>query len=381
MSKLRIAIVAPSLGILGGEAVQADRLLRAWQDDSDIDACLVPINPAPGGSLGRLRQIKYVRAFVSELIYLPLLARQLLRADVVHVFSRSYMGFLLAPLPAIMLARAFGRPAIVHCHNGEAPDHLKRSQIARAVLARADRLVVPSSYLRDVLGQFAFDVEIVPNIIELDRFKFRVRDPLRPRILSTRNLHRLYNVACTLRAFRLIQRRRPDAMLTVAGSGSDEQALRGLSRKLRLEHVRFIGRVEPDEMARLYADHDIYIQSPDVDNVPNSVIEAFASGLPVVSTDAGGVPTIIKHGEHGLLAPINAHEGLAHHVLRLLDDPELVRRLTCLAQATCQAYTWGAVREDWLGLYRRVFAESAIRAEAQAFHQKRPGISWLRHFR
>jgi glycosyltransferase involved in cell wall biosynthesis len=140
-------------------------------------------------------------------------------------------------------------------------------------------------------------------------------------------------VACTLRAFQVVQRQRPDAVLTLAGSGSDEQALRRLSR----EHVRFIGRVDPDAMASLYADHDIYIQSPDVDNVPNSVIEAFASGLPVVSTDAGHVPTILKHGEHGLLAPVNAHEKLARHVLRLLDDPDLARRLTRLAFATCQA--------------------------------------------
>jgi hypothetical protein len=90
MSKIHIAIVAPSLGILGGEAVQADRLLTAWRNDSDIDAWLVPINPAPGGCLRRLTQIKYVRAIVSELIYLPMLARELLRADVAHVFSRSY---------------------------------------------------------------------------------------------------------------------------------------------------------------------------------------------------------------------------------------------------------------------------------------------------
>ena len=88
-----------------------------------------------------------------------------------------------------------------------------------------------------------------------------------------------------------------------------------------------------------------------------------------MSTDAGGVPTILKHERHGLLAPVNGHERLAHHVLRLLDEPDLARRLTCSARATCESYTWRTIRGEWLGLYRAVFAESATRGEGQARHQ------------
>ena len=88
--RLKVAFVAPSLRILGGQAVQADRLLAAWKDDRDVEAWLVPVNPLPPKLLRWTHDVKYVRTMVNELTYLPLLVRELLRADVVHVFSASY---------------------------------------------------------------------------------------------------------------------------------------------------------------------------------------------------------------------------------------------------------------------------------------------------
>src|SRR5207245_4771014 len=103
--------------------------------------------------------------------------------------------------------------------------------------------------------------------------------------------------------------------------------------------VAFAGRVNPDAIADFYATHDIYIQSPNIDNMPSSVLEAYASGLPVVSTEAGGVPAILTHGVHGLLAPLNDHNMLASHVLALLDDRALARRVTLAAHDACARYT------------------------------------------
>jgi hypothetical protein len=101
---LRIAIVAASLRILGGQAVQAQRLLEGWKGDPAIDAWLVPIDPVPTRPFDALLSIKYARTIVTQLWYWPLLVRQLRRADVVHVFSASYSSFQLAPLPAIVIA-------------------------------------------------------------------------------------------------------------------------------------------------------------------------------------------------------------------------------------------------------------------------------------
>ncbi len=119
--------------------------------------------------------------------------------------------------------------------SGEAPDHLARSSVARRTLAAVDLNVVPSRFLQEVFAGFGIGSRIVPNLVDLDKFRFRERRPLRPRLVSTRNLEPLYNVACTLRAFRLVLDRYPEGTLTLVGSGSEEPRLRALAQELRLE--------------------------------------------------------------------------------------------------------------------------------------------------
>jgi glycosyltransferase involved in cell wall biosynthesis len=349
--KLRVAIVAPSRQILGGQAVQAERLIHAWRDDPDVHAWLVPINPHPQRLAPWVMQVRYLRAAISESMYLPRLAPELARADVVHVFSRAYTWFLLASLPAIVAARALRRPVLLHYHHGEAQDHLQRSAASRAALAHVDQNIVPSVYLRDVFAAFGLRAHVVPNIIDTTRFVYRDRAQVAPRLISTRNLDDLYNVACTLRAFQIVQRQRPEASLTIVGGGRREAALRALATDLALSRVQFLGRVTPEAMPHLLDQHDIYIQSPDVDNVPNSVTEAFASGLPVVATAVGGVPAMTGNGRLALLAPANDHEGLAAQVLRLLADPALARGLARDARGAAGDHAWPQVRLEWLRVY------------------------------
>jgi L-malate glycosyltransferase len=362
MRKLRVAIVAPSIDLPGGQAVQAERLISAWRGDPDVDARLIPIRWALPRFIRAARRVRFVRTAIAEVCYAPRLLPALARADVVHIFAAPYTAFLLAPLPALIAARALGRPAVLHYHNGEAPDHLQRSRLALAALRRADRLVVPSRYLVDVFARFGLDAQPVANIIDPERFRFRERDPLGARILSTRNLHDLYNVACTIRAFALVKDRRPDASLTIAGWGPNRSALQKLVAQLKLRDVRFAGQIDHAAITHVYARHDIYVQSPNVDNVPNSIVEAMASGLPVVSTSVGGVPTMLRHAEDALLAPIDDHVMLAGHVLRLLDDPPLARRLALAAhEVVLRTYSWSRVRGEWLRLYSEVAAQPARR--------------------
>jgi glycosyltransferase involved in cell wall biosynthesis len=314
---------------------------------------------------------------VTECTYGPLLLKDLARADLVHVFSASYSSFLLAPLPAIIAARALGKPVVLNYRSGAAPDHLRRSAVARAALARVDQNVVPSRFLVEVFSRFGIPATVVPNIVDLDRFAYRLRDPLRPRLLSTRNLEALYDVGTTIRAFRLVQDRWPEATLTLVGKGPEESRLRQLVNALSLRGVSFAGAVAPHAIADWYRTHDIYIQSPTIDNMPTSVLEAFASGLPVVSTAVGGVPVILTHGIHGLLAPIGDHDALASHVLRFLEDPPMARRLAASANATCAGCTWNAVRDRWLEVYRGVLERtgnrSTDRAPAGASRARTPG--------
>lgn len=361
-TRFAVAIVAPSTGILGGQAVQAERLVLAWSGDPEVSVWLVPINPVLPGPLGHLAKVKYVRTLATQLAYWPLLLRQLRHADIVHVFSASYFSFVLAPLPAVLIARLLGKPVVMNYRSGEAPDHLRRSALARTVLRAVDRNAVPSRFLHEVFARFGIPSQVIPNIVDLEAFAFRTRDRVRPHLLSTRNFEGLYNVACTLRTFKRVQDRYPDATLTLVGSGSQDGALRGLAAQLGLRHVRFAGRVQPSDMWRYYADADIYVQTPDIDNMPSSVLEAFASGCAVVATEAGGVPAILTGGVHGLLVPCNDDRAAAAAIVRLVEDPVLRSRLATSARESCEQYRWETVRLLWLSLYRGMLRVGATRA-------------------
>jgi L-malate glycosyltransferase len=340
------------MAIMGGHAVQAQQMLHGWQHDPAVRAWLVPINPMPPGLLKAGLRVPIVRTALTQAAYWPLLVRELRRADVVHAFSAAYFSFLLSPLPAILVARTLGKPVVLNYHSGEAPDHLRRSALARGVLGRVDHIAVPSAFLRDVFASFDLRARVVPNVVDLSRFTFRERAMPAPRLLSTRNLEPLYNVSCTLRAFGLVQDRLPDATLTIVGSGSQAGELKTLAASLGLRGVTFAGRVEPGQIPRYYAEADIYVQTPEIDNMPLSVLEAFASGLPVVSTAVGGVPTILEHETHGLLAPAGECRAVAAGIVRLLEEPGLARRLSRAARESCTAYTWSVVRDQWLEVYR-----------------------------
>jgi glycosyltransferase involved in cell wall biosynthesis len=341
-------------------------MLEGWRQDPTIDAWLVPINPDLPKLLAPLSRVRYARTLATQACYWPLLARELRRADVVHVFSASYTGFALSTVPAVLVATALGKPVVLNYHSGEAPDHLARSRCARWLLRDVVAInVVPSRFLQEVFGRFGLRASVIFNSIDLDRFAYRPRTTVAPRVLSTRNFEPLYNVACTLRAFAHIQKQRPDATLTLIGAGSQDTALRALAATLRLKHVTFAGRVRPADMPAFYADAGIYIQTPSIDNMPLSVLEAFASGLPVVSTRVGGVPSILTDGVHGLLADDDDDHAVAAHVLELLANPARAHSLAAAAHATCQVYEWRAVRDGWLSVYRQVFESTSRRRVAR----------------
>lgn len=343
--------------IVGGHSVQARRLLNGWAHDSEVDAWIVPINPVPPKPFDRLLRVKYLRTIVTQLCYWPLLVRELRRADVVHVFSASYSSFLLAPLPAIVIARLFGKRVLLNYHSGEAEDHLRHSWIARTALRRHVGVnVVPSPFLKDVFKRFGIDATVVANTVDRHDFTYRERD-LRRRpltILSTRNFEPVYNVACTLRAFASIQERFADTTLTLVGTGSQERALKTLAAELGLHGVRFIGRVAPQEIPSYCAIADVYVQTPAADNMPLSILEAFASGLPVVSTAVGGVPAVLTDRVHGLLAPANDAQAIAARIIELIERPDYATQLAKAAYDECAQYEWQSVRESWLDLYRRL---------------------------
>jgi glycosyltransferase involved in cell wall biosynthesis len=189
--------------------------------------------------------------------------------------------------------------------------------------------------------------------MDLEAFPFQRREPLEPVVLIARHLKPEYNVAAAIRAFAEIAGQHPNATAVIAGDGADREALERLCEELGVAaRVRFVGNVDSRQMQALYAQSHIYLNASRVDNQPVSILEAFAAGLPVVSTAAGGIPFLVENGRSGLLTSDDSHQSLAAHLRTLLARPDIVRHLVDNARASVQFHRWDAVYPRLAELYR-----------------------------
>jgi phenylacetate-CoA ligase len=153
--------------------------------------------------------------------------------------------------------------------------------------------------------------------------------------------------------------------MTVAGGGPERDALEALARELGMAaHVAFPGRLEPDRVAALYGEADVVVNASLLDNMPNSLLEALASGVPIVSTDVCGIPFLVEHGKTALLVPPRDPAAMARAVLDLLDDPPLAEQMVRAGRDLAQQFTWSHVRPRLLDVYAALTGGPAPKATA-----------------
>ncbi|MGA2880279.1 MAG: glycosyltransferase family 4 protein [Bryobacteraceae bacterium] len=346
-SPIRVLLIGPSLNIIGGQSIQASHLLHRLAAEPSVQVQFLPVNPRLPAALS----MKYVRTLITLVLYLARLAASIGRADILHIFTPGYFAFYLAPASALLLARVLGKPTILNYHDGRAEDHLAHWPVARRLMRLATILIVPSDYLVDVFARFGLNATRIYNVAETNPLRYRDRLRPRPVFLHNRGLASEYNPACTLRAFAIIQRRYPEASLLIAHDGPLRPALQSLAISLGLRQTQFIGSVSPASMGALYDSADIYLMSPDADNMPLSLLECFASGLPIVSSSAGGIPNIVEDQNTGLLFMPNDHQAMAACALRLLEEPALASRLAANARVQCAQYSWSKIGPQWMAHY------------------------------
>lgn len=349
---LRVALVGPLAPPAGGMANQTRQLADLLAGEG---ACveLVQVNaPYRPEWIARIRG---ARALFRLLPYLARLWRASGRADVMHVMANSGWSWDLFAAPAIWIGSLRGVPVIVNYRGGEADVFLARAAArVSAALRKAVLLVVPSGYLREVFARHGMQGRIVPNIIDLERFSSvgRSSDFGAPHLVVARNLEPIYGIDNALQAFAIVRRRYPKASLVVAGSGPSEADLKALAQTLGIcEAVTFTGQLDRLAMQNLYKHADIALNPSTVDNMPNSVLEALACGLPVVSTNVGGVPFIVTHGETALLVSPGQPEEMAEAILRVIEDVPLRARMVAKGLQAVQQYSWAAVRLELAQAY------------------------------
>jgi L-malate glycosyltransferase len=358
---IELLIAAPALQqFLGGQEVQAELLLRQWARDRDVRATFVAHNPALPHAMRWAERVPMLRTIARVPKRLRALWRAARQSEIVHIFSAAHSSFLVATLPAWCVARLLRRPVVVHYHTGHARDHLNRSRLARFVLGTSDAVVVPSRYLAEIFADYGVRTTIVPNTIDASELRFRERRHIRPHLVCTRNLQARYAVDVVIHAFAMVKRAIPTARLCLAGAGPEEAALRALVAALRLDDVDFRGAVPRERIGEVLDGADVFVNASRVDNMPVSILEAFAAGLPVVTTAAGGIPYMVEHERTGLLSEVGDAAGLARNILRVIDAQTLGWRLARNAHADSSRYQWPGIRAEWLQVYRSVVDKSPI---------------------
>jgi glycosyltransferase involved in cell wall biosynthesis len=314
-------------------------------------------------------QIPVLRALARLLPYTLRLWQAAARADVVHVLANSGWAWHLFAAPAVAIARLRGPAVIVNYHGGDADAFFAHApRYVLKMLAGASLMVIPSTFLQRVAARYGLQVEIIPNGIDLSRFKpaqpSHTHEPqsrCAPHLLVTRNLEPIYDIATAIRAFARIRAVFPLASLTIAGSGPEGARLRALALQLGLGAcVHFVGRVKNEDIPRLYASATCLLNPSTVDNMPISILEAFACGVPVVSTRVGGIPDMLEDGVSGLLVPVGDDAAMARSALRILESTCLAAKLRTAGLEQAEKYNWSDVKRQWLNAYLRAI----VRAKA-----------------
>jgi glycosyltransferase involved in cell wall biosynthesis len=294
------------------------------------------------------------------------------RVQLFHVMANSGWAWHLCAAPAIWIAKLRRIPVVVNYRGGNADEFFSKSYFwVGPTMRLADRLVVPSGFLQQVFAHFGLSTEVVPNVIDLGRFAPRPANPGArtdaPHLIVTRNLEPIYDIGTALRALSIVRNAWPGAHLTVAGSGPERNRLGDLAQTLGLgAHVTFSGRLDNDRIGELYRQADLFVNSSLVDNMPISILEALASGVPVVSTSVGGVPFLVEHQKTALLVAPNDADAMARAILDLLDHPAKAAQLAGAGRDSVQQYTWQNVRGRLFEVYSGLAPGTPGDAAAQA---------------
>lgn len=336
---------------MANQCEQLIRLLKSEGVQVELVRTNSPYQPAWVAHLPGLR------AAFRLVPYLVNLWRALGRAQVVHVLANSGWAWHLLAAPALLLAKWQKVPVIVNYRGGLADEFFSTAPAyVLRMLGSVSERVTPSVFLVRVFHKHGLSAEVIPNVIDLSRFKgVAIRGgQSQPHLIVTRNLEAIYDIPTALNAFALVRAQHPSARLTVAGTGPELGALRQLASSLGVtEAVHFAGRIENADIAKLYANADLVLNPSTADNMPNSILEALASGVPVVTTNAGGIPDLVEDGRTALLVPVGDAQAMAQAALRLLADPLLQAHLREQGLQEVARYAWPQVRDQWLSAYRR----------------------------
>ena len=248
------------------------------------------------------------------------------------------------------LARVLNIKYIPILHGGDLPNRLKNNpKLCQMVFANAYQNVAPSGYLKKSFESVGFkNVIHIPNSIEIDKYEFKTRVELAPKILWVRAFASIYNPEMAVKVLQQLQEKHPSASLTMVGPDKDGslQTTKDFADSIGVA-VNFTGQLAKEDWWQLASEHDIFINTTHFDNTPISVMEAMALGLPVVSTNVGGIPYLLADKENALLVNDDDDKEMTETILDLLNDKVRANQLAKNARTFIEQMDWQVVKKEW----------------------------------
>jgi len=267
---------------------------------------------------------------------------------VIEVFSGS--SFIWA-FCIFRLVRLLKKRTVLVLHGGRLPDFARSHPLLiRSLLSSADRVFAPSEYLRAKMLEYRKEIGILPNGIELPNYSMRLRSQLKPDLVWLRAFDAIYNPSLAIEAVALLRNEFPGIRLTMVGpdkDGSLRDVMMLVARHGLSDQVSFTGCVPKSKVPQMLNAGDIFLSTTTVDNSPISLTEAMACGLPVVSTNVGGVPYLVEDEVDALLVPSGDAVAMAAAIRRLLTDPLTAGRLSKNGREKAERFDWSVIMPQW----------------------------------
>ena len=245
-------------------------------------------------------------------------------------------------------------PYIPILHGGNLPARLRKNPFLTAlVFKNSYKNVAPSKYLLSIFESNGYsNVVHIPNSIAIENYSFTPRIIESPKILWVRAFARIYNPKMAIDVFQKVKRVYPNAELCMVGPDKDGSlnATKVYAKSLNVE-VTFTGGLQKEEWISLSECCNVFVNTTHFDNMPVSVMEAMALGLPVVSTNVGGIPFLLEHKTDGLLVDDNDAEAMFEAVLELVQEEGLTKKITSNARKKIEDMDWKVVRNQWVDVF------------------------------
>ena len=209
--------------------------------------------------------------------------------------------------------------------------------------------VSPSLFLKTVFECYQYSNLIhIPNTIEVQEYPCKNRQKVQAKLLWVRSFAEIYNPQLAVRVLHGLKTNGVEASLCMVGPKKDDsfQKTKELASELNVD-VKFTGKLSKHNWISLSAEYDIFINTTNFDNTPVSLLEAMALGMPIVSTNVGGIPYLIKDQKNGILVEQNDVSEMVSAIETLVNSPEMVQKLTQNARNKVENFDWEVVKEQW----------------------------------